>query len=51
MLDPEHWTLDTGISTLEATPWTLGSVLWTLLLSVSEQDQNPVTENSLGANL
>ena len=51
MLDPEHWTLDTGISTLEATPWTLGSVLWTLLLSVSEQDQNPVTENSLGVNL
>ena len=35
-----------GLWTLDATLWTLGSEHWTLSLTVSEQNQNPVSDFS-----
>ena len=43
-LDPGHWTLDAGIWTLGAIFWTLSSRHCTLSLTVSEQNQNPVSD-------
>ena len=40
------WTLDTRIWTLHATLWTLGSGHWTLSLTVSEQNQNSVSDSA-----
>ena len=41
-LDPGRWTLEAGIWTLDAIFWTLSSRNCTLLLTVSDQNQNPV---------
>ena len=41
-----RWTLDAGLWTLDSTLWTLGSGHWTLSLTVSEQNQNPVSDSA-----
>ena len=41
------WALDSGRWTLDATLWTLHSGHWTLLLTGSEQNQNPVSNSTL----
>ena len=48
-LDSGRWTLDAGLWTLDSRRWNLGAGLWvlgsgpwTLLLTVTEQNQNPV---------
>ena len=43
----ERWTLDDGLWTLDATLLTLGSGHWTLSSTVSEQNQNPISEIEL----
>ena len=45
---PGLWTqkLNARLWTLDATLWTLGSEHWTLSLTVSEQNQNPVSDFS-----
>ena len=40
------WTLDTGLWTLDATLKKLGTGHWTLLLTSSEQNQNPVSDSA-----
>ena len=45
-LDAGLWTLDSGLWTLDATLWTLGSGHWTLSLTVSEQNQKPVSDSA-----
>ena len=39
MLDTGHWALDTGL-------WTMDSGHWTLSFTVSEQNQNPVSDST-----
>ena len=50
MLESGLWTSDAGLGTriwtLNATLWTLDSGHWTLSLTVSEQNQNPVSDSA-----
>ena len=45
-LDAGRWTMDPGLSTLDAKLRKLGSGHWTLLLTGSEQNQNPVSDSA-----
>ena len=40
------WKLDSGTWTLDALLWTLDTGNWTLSLTVSEQNQNPVSDSA-----
>ena len=40
------WTLDAWLWVLDAIPWMLGSEHWTLSLTVSEQNQSPVSDSA-----
>ena len=40
------WTVDAGLWTLDSEHWTLDAGLRTLLLTGSEQNQNPVSDSS-----
>ena len=44
VLNAEVWTLDTGRWTLGSRRCTLDAGLWTLLLTGSEQNQNPISD-------
>ena len=46
ILDSGRWTLDAGILRLDATLWTLAYRHWTLSLTVSKQNQNPISDFS-----
>ena len=41
-----RWTLEAGFWTLEASLWTLSFGHWTLLLTGSEQNQNPESDSA-----
>ena len=45
-LDSGRWTLEAGFWTLEASLWTLSFAHWTLLLTGSEQNQNPESDSA-----
>ena len=45
-LDTGCWTLDARLWTLDVKRWTLGSEHWTLLLTVSEQNKNLVSDST-----
>ena len=44
-LDSRLWILDTGLCMLDAAHWTLGPGHWALLVTVSKQNQTPVSES------
>ena len=44
VLNAEVWALGAGLLDLDAVLWTLDSGHWTLLLTGSEQNQNPISD-------